>query len=147
MSGYLDAPEATAETITADGWIRSGDLARVDADGNVFVVDRLKELIKVNALQVAPAELEALLMTHPHVADAAVVACPDARSGEVPVAVVVPDGELDADALIAWAAERVAPHKRIRAVLCTESIPRTPAGKILRRRLSALVEPVGEGAM
>ena len=93
------------------------------------------------------AELEALLMTHPHVADAAVVARPDARSGEVPVAVVVPDGELDADALIVWAAERVAPHKRIRAVLFTESIPRTPAGKILRRRLSALVEPVGEGAM
>ena len=147
MSGYLDAPEATTDTITTDGWLRSGDVARVDADGNVFVVDRLKELIKVNALQVAPAELEALLMTHPHVADAAVVACPDARSGEVPVAVVVPDGELDADALIVWAAERVAPHKRIRAVLFTESIPRTPAGKILRRRLSALVEPVGEGAM
>lgn len=135
MSGYLDAPEATAETITADGWLRTGDLARVDAGGNVFVVDRLKELIKVNALQVAPAELEALLLTHPRVADAAVVPRPDPRSGEVPVAVVVPDDGLDPDALMEWVAARVAPHKRIRAVRFAEAIPRTPAGKILRRGL------------
>jgi acyl-CoA synthetase (AMP-forming)/AMP-acid ligase II len=141
MSGYLDAPEATAETITADGWLRTGDLARVDADSNVFVVDRLKELIKVNALQVAPAELEALLMTHPHVADAAVVARPDSRSGEVPVAYVVPDGELEADALIAWVDARVAPHKRIRAVCFAEAVPRTPAGKILRRRITVTASP------
>ena len=135
MSGYLDAPEATAGTITADGWLRTGDLARVDADGNVFVVDRLKELIKVNALQVAPAELEALLLTHPRVADAAVVPRPDPRSGEVPVAVVVPDDGLDPDALMDWVSARVAPHKRIRAVRFAEAIPRTPAGKILRRGL------------
>jgi acyl-CoA synthetase (AMP-forming)/AMP-acid ligase II len=135
MRGYLDAPEATAETITADGWLRTGDLARVDAGGNVFVVDRLKELIKVNALQVAPAELEALLLTHPRVADAAVVPRPDPRSGEVPVAVVVSDDGLDPDALMEWVAARVAPHKRIRAVRFAEAIPRTPAGKILRRGL------------
>jgi acyl-coenzyme A synthetase/AMP-(fatty) acid ligase len=107
----------------------------VDADGNVFVIDRLKELIKVNALQVAPAELEALLLTHPRVADAAVVPRPDPRSGEVPVAVVVPDDGLDPDALMDWVAARVAPHKRIRAVRFAEAIPRTPAGKILRRGL------------
>jgi len=135
MSGYLNEPEATAAAITPDGWLRTGDLARIDGGGNIFVVDRLKELIKVNALQVAPAELEALLMTHPRHADAAVVPRPDARSGEVPVAVVVPDGDLDAAALVEWVAARVAPHKRIRAVRLAEAIPRTPAGKILRRRL------------
>ena len=136
MSGYIDAPEATAEVLTPDGWLRTGDLARIDADGNVYVVDRLKELIKVNALQVAPAELEALLLTHPKVADVAVVPRPDARSGEVPVAVVAPEGDLNSDDLIAWVAERVAPHKRIRDVRFAEAIPRTPAGKILRRHLN-----------
>lgn len=136
MAGYLDAPEATAATLTPDGWLRTGDLGRVDADGNVFVLDRIKELIKVNALQVAPAELEALLLTHPDVADAAVVPRPDERTGEIPVAVIVPDGDLDSAALIEWVAARVAPHKRIREVRMAEAIPRTPAGKILRRKLS-----------
>ena len=88
--GYLGRPDATAELIDADGWLHTGDLGFVDADGCVHVVDRLKELIKVNALQVAPAELEALLRTHPLVADAAVAGRPDARTGEAPVAVVVP---------------------------------------------------------
>ena len=101
----------------------------------MFVVDRLKELIKVNALQVAPAELEALLGTHPAVADCAVVGQPDERYGEVPVAMVVARGELDGDALMAWIAGRVAPHKRVRAVHFLDAIPRTPAGKILRRLL------------
>jgi acyl-CoA synthetase (AMP-forming)/AMP-acid ligase II len=135
MAGYLGAPEATAEILDADGWLHTGDLGRVDADGNVFIVDRLKELIKVNALQVAPAELEALLLTHPAVAECAVVPRPDERCGEVPVAVVVPRAEVEAEELIAWVAERVAPHKRLRAVRFTDAIPRTPAGKILRRLL------------
>ncbi|HEY6694650.1 MAG TPA: AMP-binding protein [Solirubrobacteraceae bacterium] len=135
MAGYLNAPEATAEILDGDGWLHTGDLGRVDADGNVFVVDRLKELIKVNALQVAPAELEALLGTHPAVAECAVVPRPDDRCGEVPVAVVVPRADVEADELMAWVGERVAPHKRLRAVRFADAIPRTPAGKILRRLL------------
>ncbi|MFL6190281.1 MAG: AMP-binding protein, partial [Actinomycetes bacterium] len=111
MAGYLGRPDATAEILDADGWLHTGDLGQVDRDGNVFVVDRLKELIKVSAYQVAPAELEALLAGHPAVADAAVIPRPDDTHGEVPVAVVVPRGELDTDELIAWVAERVAPHK------------------------------------
>ncbi len=136
MAGYRDRPEATAAAHAPDGWLRTGDLGHVDADGNVFVTDRLKELIKVDALQVAPAELEALLLEHPGVADAAVVPRADERHGQVPVAVVVPSGPLDDDALLAWAAARVAPHKRIRAIRRVEAIPRTPGGKIRRRMLA-----------
>jgi acyl-CoA synthetase (AMP-forming)/AMP-acid ligase II len=133
----LRGPQAVAGTalIDADGWVHTGDLGRVDADGNVFVVDRIKELIKVNALQVAPAELEALLGTHPAVAECAVIPRPDERCGEVPVAVVVRRAPVDPRELIAFVAERVAPHKRLHAVRFTDAIPRTPAGKILRRRL------------
>jgi acyl-CoA synthetase (AMP-forming)/AMP-acid ligase II len=133
----LRGPQAVAGTalIDPDGWVHTGDLGRVDADGNVFVVDRIKELIKVNALQVAPAELEALLGTHPAVAECAVIPRPDERCGEVPVAVVVRRAPVDPRELIAFVAERVAPHKRLHAVRFTDAIPRTPAGKILRRRL------------
>ena len=134
--GYLGSPEETAALVDRDGWLRTGDLGFVDADGHVHVVDRLKELIKVNALQVAPAELEAVLLAHPDVADAAVAARPDARCGEVPVAVVVPAGPLDRDALVAWVARRVAPHKRLAAVVLADRIPRTPAGKVVRREVS-----------
>jgi acyl-CoA synthetase (AMP-forming)/AMP-acid ligase II len=135
MAGYLGRPEATAEILGAGGWLRTGDLGRVDADGNLFIVDRLKELIKVNAFQVAPAEIEALLASHPQVADAAVIPRPDERTGEAPVAVVVARGPLEPGQLIAWVAGRVAPHKRIRAVRLVREIPRTPSGKILRRLL------------
>jgi acyl-CoA synthetase (AMP-forming)/AMP-acid ligase II len=133
MAGYLHRPAATAELIDADGWVHTGDAGRIDADGNVFIVDRLKELIKVNALQVAPAELEAVLGMHPAVAECAVVPRPDERCGEVPVAVVVARAEVEADELLTWVAARVAPHKRLRAVRFADAIPRTPAGKILRR--------------
>ena len=135
MAGYLGRPEATAQILDPDGWLRTGDLGNIDADGNVFIADRLKELIKVNAYQVAPAEIEALLASHPQVADAAVFPRPDTRIGEVPVAIVVPDGTLEPEQLIAWVAERVPPHKRIRAVRLVSQIPRTPSGKILRRLL------------
>jgi acyl-CoA synthetase (AMP-forming)/AMP-acid ligase II len=135
MAGYLHRPDATAAMIDADGWLRTGDLVVIDEEGQVFVVDRLKELIKVNAFQVAPAELEAVLATHPAVADAAVVGRPDAASGEVPVAAVVARDALEAEDLMAWVAARVAPYKRIRAVRFVDAIPRTPAGKILRRAL------------
>jgi acyl-CoA synthetase (AMP-forming)/AMP-acid ligase II len=138
MAGYLNAP---ADELRADGWLRTGDLARIDAEGNLFIVDRIKDLIKVNALPVAPAELEALLLTHPLVADAAVTGRPDPRTGEAPVAFVVPHAGLDPDALMAWTAERLAPHKRLAAVTVVESIPRTPAGKIMRRALAAPPQP------
>jgi acyl-CoA synthetase (AMP-forming)/AMP-acid ligase II len=134
-SGYLGRPDATAELLDADGWLHTGDIGWMDDEGYLHVVERLKSLIKVNALQVAPAELEALLANHPAVADAAVIARPDERTGEAPVAVVVARGELDADELMAWVADRVAPHKRIRAVRLTDRIPRTPSGKILHREL------------
>jgi acyl-CoA synthetase (AMP-forming)/AMP-acid ligase II len=132
MRGYLREP---ADLIDSDGWVHTGDLGHVDADGNVFVVDRLKELIKVNAHQVAPAELEAVLVSHPAVAESAVVGRPDERRGEVPVAFVVARGEVDRDALMAWVAERVAPHKRLHEVVFVDRLPRTPAGKLLRRLL------------
>jgi acyl-CoA synthetase (AMP-forming)/AMP-acid ligase II len=132
MSGYLRRP---ADLMDADGWLHSGDLGHVDADGNVFVVDRLKELIKVNALQVAPAELEAVLSEHPAVAESAVVGRPDERRGEVPVAFVVARREVDGDALMAWVAERVAPYKRLHDVEFVDRLPRTPAGKLLRRAI------------
>jgi acyl-CoA synthetase (AMP-forming)/AMP-acid ligase II len=133
--GYLGRPDATAALIDSAGWLHTGDVGRVDADGNVWIVDRLKELIKVNGHQVAPAELEGLLATHPLVADVAVVGRPDPERGECPVALVVARDELDPDALMAWVGERVAPYKRVREVRFVEAIPRTPAGKILRRLL------------
>jgi acyl-CoA synthetase (AMP-forming)/AMP-acid ligase II len=135
--GYLGRPDATGELLDREGWLRTGDLGVLDSDGEVRIVDRLKELIKVNALQVAPAELEAVLLSHPAVLDAAVIPRPDSRTGEVPVAVVVPRCDLDRDELIAWVAERVAPYKRLADVKLAERLPRTPAGKILRRELVA----------
>jgi acyl-CoA synthetase (AMP-forming)/AMP-acid ligase II len=135
MAGYLDRPDATAAIMDADGWLRTGDLVVVDDDGQLFIVDRLKELIKVNAFQVAPAELEAVLATHPAVADAAVVGRPDEACGEVPVAAIVAREAIDTEDLMAWVAARVAPYKRVHAVRFVDAIPRTPAGKILRRVL------------
>jgi acyl-CoA synthetase (AMP-forming)/AMP-acid ligase II len=135
MRGYRDRPDATAAMIDADGWLHTGDVAAIGADGLVRITDRLKELIKVKAFQVAPAELEGLLCAHPSVADAAVVGVPDEAAGEVPKAFVVARGELDAVELMAWVAERVAPHKRVRAVEPVDQIPRLPSGKILRRLL------------
>ncbi len=135
MRGYRDRPEATAVTIDADGWLHTGDLCYLDEDGYLYVVDRLKELIKYKGYQVAPAELEHLLLTHPAVADAAVVPRPDPDAGEVPVAHVALRGEATAEELLAYVAERVAPYKRIRAVRFTESVPRSLSGKLLRRVL------------
>ena len=136
MAGYLDNPKATAETIT-DGWLHTGDIARVDENGNYYIVDRLKELIKYKGFQVAPAELEALLLTHPDVLDAAVIGVPHPTAGEAPKAFVVSSGEHDADSLMAWVAERVAPYKKVRALDFVSEIPKSPAGKILRRVLKA----------
>ena len=135
MRGYRDNPEATARTLDTDGWLHTGDLVYADEDGYLYVVDRLKELIKYKGYQVAPAELEHLLLAHPAVADAAVIPRPDPEAGEVPVAHVVLRGEATAEELIAYVAERVAPYKRVRAVELTDQIPKSPTGKLLRRVL------------
>jgi acyl-CoA synthetase (AMP-forming)/AMP-acid ligase II len=135
MKGYLNRPAATRATITPDGWLRTGDIGYADQDGYLFVVDRLKELIKYKGMQVAPAELEALLLTHPAVADAAVIGSPDEDAGEVPKAFVVKKGEATAEALMGFVAERVAPHKKVRKLEFVDQIPKSPSGKILRRLL------------
>ena len=120
-----------------DGWLHTGDIGRFDADGHLFLVDRLKELIKVSGFQVAPAELEALLLTHPGIADAAVVGAPDEHSGEIPVGFVVPRPgvDLDPDEVMAFVAGHVAHYKQIRRIVIVESIPKSASGKILRRLL------------
>ena len=134
MAGYLDRPQETAAALVY-GWLRTGDIGYADPDGWIYVVDRAKELIKYKAFAVAPAELEALLLTHPAVLDAAVIPSPDAEAGEVPKAFVVTRAEVDLADLESWVAGQVAPHKRIRRFEVVSQIPRTPSGKILRRVL------------
>jgi 4-coumarate--CoA ligase len=145
MKGYLNNPEATALTLDEDGWLHTGDIAHIDADGHVYVVDRLKELIKYKGFQVAPAELESLLLTHPAVADAAVIGLPDEEAGEIPVGYVVlkPGAEASAEDIRAFVAEQVATYKQLRRVELTEAIPKSASGKILRRVLKdeALARP------
>ena len=138
MAGYLNNEQATRETIDDDGFLHTGDLARVDSTGSVYIVDRLKELIKYKGYQVPPAELEAVLLTHPGVADAAVIGVVDADSGEeVPKAFVVkqPDTELTEAEVMAFVAEHVAPYKKVRQVAFIEAIPKSASGKILRKDL------------
>ncbi|MDX3575789.1 4-coumarate--CoA ligase family protein [Streptomyces sp. FL07-04A] len=138
MKGYLGRPDATAAMIDDAGWLHTGDVGRVDEGGWLFVVDRVKELIKYKGFQVAPAELEALLLTHPQIADAAVVGVYDDDGNEVPHAFVVrrPTApELAAGEVAMYVAERVAPYKRVRHVTFVDAVPRAASGKILRRRL------------
>jgi 4-coumarate--CoA ligase len=137
MNGYWNQPAANAETLMADGWMRTGDLGYFESGGHIFLVDRLKELIKYNALQVAPAELEDIIQSHPAVSDAAVVGAPDEAAGEIPMAFVVrrENATLDAAELMQYVADLVAPHKKIRAVEFIDHIPKSPTGKILRRVL------------
>ena len=138
FKGYHNNPEATARAITEDGWVKTGDIGHFDNDGFLFITDRLKELIKVKGYQVAPAELEALLLTHPAVADVAVIGRADAHAGELPVAYVVPRAAaetFDAAGLCAWLAARVAAYKQLADVVLCEIIPKNPSGKTLRRVL------------
>jgi acyl-CoA synthetase (AMP-forming)/AMP-acid ligase II len=135
MRGYLNNPTATAETLVGDGWIRTGDIGRVDENGYFFIADRLKELIKYKGYQVPPAELEAVLVSHPKVKDAGVIGVPMDDGGEAPKACVVCDPDLDPEELMAYVAERVAPYKRIREVEIVDEIPKSASGKILRRML------------
>jgi acyl-CoA synthetase (AMP-forming)/AMP-acid ligase II len=137
MTGYLNNPPATANTIDEDGWLHTGDIGHVDEDGHLYVVDRLKELIKCKGFQVPPAELEALLLTHPAVADAAVVGIPDVEAGEVPVGFVVcKAGQTPSeDEIIAFVAAEVAHYKQLREITFIDAVPKSPSGKILRRML------------
>jgi acyl-CoA synthetase (AMP-forming)/AMP-acid ligase II len=135
MKGYLNQPAATTAVIDSDGFFHSGDVGRADEGGHFYIVDRLKELIKYKGYQVAPAELEALLLTHPAVADAAVIGKPDEQAGEVPKAFVVKKSEVTPEALMEFVSGRVAPFKKIREIEIVDQIPKSPSGKILRRIL------------
>jgi len=139
MLGYLGNDQATADTLTTDGWLHTGDIATVDASGVYTIVDRLKELIKYKGYQVAPAVLEAVLLRHPLIADAAVVGTLDADGQEIPKAfVVTQSGTLLSEAdVIAFVAEKVAPHEKVRVVEFIDVIPKSTAGKILRKDLRA----------
>ncbi|KAI3457869.1 hypothetical protein Pfo_014532 [Paulownia fortunei] len=139
MKGYLNDAEATARTIDVDGWLHTGDIGYVDDDDDVFIVDRVKELIKFKGFQVPPAELEALLVSHPSIVDAAVVPQKDEAAGEVPVAfVVLSNGfELTEEAVKEFIAKQVVFYKRLHKVYFVHAIPKSPAGKILRKDLRA----------
>nr|AIS92507.1 4-coumarate:CoA ligase 3 [Epimedium sagittatum] len=140
MKGYFSNPEATTSTLDSEGWLRTGDLCYFDEDGYIFVVDRLKELIKYKGYQVAPAELEALLLTHSEVTDAAVIPFPDKDVGQFPMAYVVrkAGSNLSETAVMEFIAKQVAPYKRIRRVSFVSAIPKNPSGKILRKDLIKL---------
>lgn len=140
MKGYFSNPEATTSTLDSKGWLRTGDLCYFDEDGFIFVVDRLKELIKYKGYQVAPAELEALLLTHPEIADAAVIPFPDKEVGQFPMAYVVrkAGSNISETQVMDYIARQVAPYKRIRRVAFVAAIPKNPSGKILRKDLIKL---------
>jgi 4-coumarate--CoA ligase len=137
MKGYLNNDAATKATIDDDGWLHTGDIGHVNDAGHLFVVDRLKELIKYKGFQVPPAELEALLLTHPAIADAAVIGLPDDECGEIPAAyVVVKEGaEVTAEEIQEWVAGQVASYKKIRKLTFIDAVPKSASGKILRRLL------------
>jgi len=139
MKGYWENPEATAGTVTEDGWLKTGDLVKANDDGYLWIVDRIKEMIKYKGHQIAPAELEEVLLSHPEVADCAVISSVDAAGEEVPKGYVVlaqglekPPTEAE---LMKWFAEQVAPYKKIRAVEFIDVVPKTASGKLLRRVL------------
>ncbi|XP_044511468.1 probable CoA ligase CCL5 isoform X2 [Mangifera indica] len=140
QTGYFSNEEATASTLDSEGWLRTGDLCYIDEDGFIFVVDRLKELIKYKGYQVPPAELEALLLTHPEISDAAVIPFPDKEVGQYPMAYIVRKAgrDLSEAAVMDFVARQVAPYKRVRRVAFVAAIPKNPSGKILRKDLIKL---------
>ncbi len=137
MKGYRNNESATKNTIDDDGWLHTGDVGHIDIDGHLFIVDRLKELIKYKGFQVPPAELEALLLTHPQIGDAAVIGLPDEEAGEIPAAYVVlkPGQDITAADIQGFVAERVASYKQVRKLTFVDAIPKSASGKILRRVL------------
>ncbi|XP_041019086.1 4-coumarate--CoA ligase 2-like isoform X1 [Juglans microcarpa x Juglans regia] len=140
MKGYLNDPEATERTIDKDGWLYTGDIGFIDGDDELFIVDRLKELIKYKGFPVAPAELEAMLIAHPNIFDAAVVPMKDEAAGEVPVAFVVKSNngsKINEDDIKKYISKQVVFYKRINRVFFTDAIPKAPSGKIIRKDLKA----------
>lgn len=137
MKGYVGDEKASAETLDSEGWLKTGDLCYFDSEGFLYIVDRLKELIKYKAYQVPPAELEHILLTNPEISDAAVIPYPDADAGQIPMAFIVrkPGSNITADQVMKFVANQVSPYKKIRRVSFINSIPKSPAGKILRREL------------
>jgi acyl-CoA synthetase (AMP-forming)/AMP-acid ligase II len=137
MKGYWNNESATKNTIDDDGWLHTGDIGHVDADGHLYIVDRLKELIKYKGFQVAPAELEALLLTHPQIADAAVIGLHDDEAGEIPAGYIVlkPGSDTKAADIQRFVAENVASYKQVRKLTFVDAIPKSASGKILRRVL------------
>jgi acyl-CoA synthetase (AMP-forming)/AMP-acid ligase II len=137
MQGYFGNSSATDATIDKDGWLHTGDVGRFDADGHLYIVDRVKELIKYKGFQVPPAELEALLITHPDVADVAVIGVPDDEAGELPKAFVVrrEGSSVSETDLQDFVKEKVASYKQVRQVAFVDEIPKSASGKILRRML------------
>lgn len=134
MLGYLNSPDSTAWALR-DGWLRTGDIACFDAEGQLFIRDRLKELIKVKGFQVAPAEVEAVLQTYPGVQDAAVIGVPDEVAGEVPMAFVVVSEGVETDGIAAFLRQQLSPYKQPKVIEIVEIIPKSASGKILRRVL------------
>lgn len=139
MKGYLNDPTATENTIDKEGWLHTGDIGLVDDNDEIFIVDRLKELIKYKGFQVAPAELEGLLINHPHISDAAVVGMKDEAAGEVPIAFIVKSNgtQITEDDIKQFVSKQVVFYKRISRVFFVDSIPKLPSGKILRKELRA----------
>ncbi|OVA17555.1 AMP-dependent synthetase/ligase [Macleaya cordata] len=140
MKGYVADEEATSATLDTNGWLRTGDLCYIDNDGFLFVIDRLKELIKYKGYQVPPAELEELLQSHPDIVDAAVIPYPNEEAGQVPMAFVVsrPQISINESEIMDFIAKQVAPYKKIRKVAFIDSIPKNIQGKILRKELLKL---------
>lgn len=137
MRGYLNNEEATSSTIDKDGWLHTGDVVYFDQDGYLHISDRLKDIIKYKGFQIAPADLEAVLILHPEIVDVAVTAAMDEETGEIPVAFVVKKvgSVLSPKHIMDYVAEQVAPYKKVRKVIFTDKIPRSPTGKILRKQL------------
>lgn len=142
MKGYLNNPQATAETIDEDGWLHTGDVAVLDEAGHFSIVDRIKELIKYKGFQVPPAEVEAVVITHPKIIDVAVIGIADEEAGEVPKAFVVcaPGATVTLEDVQELVAEHLVGYKQIRVLEIVDAIPKSAAGKILRRELRKLSE-------
>ncbi|TVT98386.1 hypothetical protein EJB05_56306, partial [Eragrostis curvula] len=137
LSGYVNDDKGTAATLDSEGWLKTGDLCYFNEDGFLYIVDRLKELIKYKGYQVPPAELEHILHSHPEIMDAGVVPYPDEDAGQLPMAFIVrkPGSHITEQQIMDYVAKHVAPYKKVRRVAFISEIPKSPAGKILRREL------------
>jgi acyl-CoA synthetase (AMP-forming)/AMP-acid ligase II len=137
MTGYWKQQDATARTISPDGWLRTGDAGYLDADGFLYIHDRIKDMVISGGENIYPAEVENAIFGHPGVADVAVIGVPDAKWGEAVKAMVVraPDADISEADIIAWARQRIAAYKAPRSVDFIDALPRNASGKILRRAL------------